>query len=1166
MANDLALKIKISADAKEALDGFVSLSKKLRDSENDFRAAQETVQRLAREIKASDAPSKELVKQFEKAKAEVKQFSANSDELRDRLGKARAALSQSGVDVHNLTDAYKKLSIASAEASKAKSLTDSFKALDFKPFAEVQTKIDSLNAAYKQLADSGKLSLGELAKAKLQLKDKTAELHSQMNNFGGALENLNSRWLVFAGALASGGAAFNSLIDAGLKMESVKSQLNAVTGSGEKTADALKYLHDESNRLGQRTDVMAEGFAKLAAAAKGTALEGQPLKDVFSAVAEASTVMHLSTDKTSNVINALSQMMGKGVVSAEEFRQQLGDHLPQATQVGAQALGVTTAEFIKLLNSGQILANDFLPKFGKALRESVAGGLPQAVGGATAAFNRLYNALLEFKQGLAEGVLMKPLALLANALAGLVEIINDFTPVTKGVIAGLAAITGGFALWKLAIAPVVSAIGSTLIPVLTGATFATGALATATKALPWVAVTLAVIEGARALQQWWSGSKQAEQATQSLNQQTANTKAAVDAAAASYDAAYNKMAESLKNLSEFQKNQYREQLAALDAKLAQETAGITANAALSETEKEKARNQAFLVASQERLTLIAARESQQIQIIDQSLALQTQAKQAQLQATAANEVKARQELQTQLDGMELSALEARRGVYAEAQADLQQHVNNLIGERQREVDAAKNIGQQILDNEQAREQSILAIKRSAMTEQEILRSKEKEESQKIADFKKELAKGENADATLLNKLAREAAGLIKDNAIAKANAATSAGRADLEAEKGARAVNGVYNDLNTALALSKTRHENNATAISGELGATNSQLSSIQTALSALDKQLLDAKKLRIEIDQDSLAAANDIIAGLTAPATKTITVQTVNAGGSAPAEQATGGLAGLPTGEIWKFATGGYLYPGGYTRKKELLPGYGGGDTIKALLEKGEFIVRKEAVEKLGVPTLMAINQGRLPTVGGALVPSGVLAAMESPIKRASGGLADDDDETLKKKKKLTDYAKGDAVWIASNTKGGQVSLKQYMAAAALAGKRLVEFHSNINYAEAAAMFKGKQPGLQQRYAAPFISKGSIWVMESIEEKAARKANATPRLPAPNPSFEKPTLPASVAASSKLLSHSGPQSGKTVNIQFTAPDGGGTVKGQFDAGDAQALLDLFKTAGLRMA
>jgi len=56
--------------------------------------------------------------------------------------------------------------------------------------------------------------------------------------------------------------------------------------------------------------------------------------------------------------------------------------------------------------------------------------------------------------------------------------------------------------------------------------------------------------------------------------------------------------------------------------------------------------------------------------------------------------------------------------------------------------------------------------------------------------------------------------------------------------------------------------------------------------------------------------------------------------------------------GLVRKFATGGFL------------GGYGGGDRIRALLEAGEFVVRKEAVKTFGVDFFKALNSLQLPSV----------------------------------------------------------------------------------------------------------------------------------------------------------------------------------------------------------
>jgi len=83
--------------------------------------------------------------------------------------------------------------------------------------------------------------------------------------------------------------------------------------------------------------------------------------------------------------------MSKGQVMAEELRGQLGERLPGAFQVAARAMGVTTAELGKMLESGQVVATDFLPKFAAELRKT--GGDAGDINTFNANLGRMKNAL-----------------------------------------------------------------------------------------------------------------------------------------------------------------------------------------------------------------------------------------------------------------------------------------------------------------------------------------------------------------------------------------------------------------------------------------------------------------------------------------------------------------------------------------------------------------------------------------------------------------------------------------------------------------------------------------------------------------------------------------------------------------------------------------------------
>lgn len=85
--------------------------------------------------------------------------------------------------------------------------------------------------------------------------------------------------------------------------------------------------------------------------------------------------------------------------------------------------------------------------------------------------------------------------------------------------------------------------------------------------------------------------------------------------------------------------------------------------------------------------------------------------------------------------------------------------------------------------------------------------------------------------------------------------------------------------------------------------------------------------------------------------------------------------------GMIQKFATGGGVWP----RLQGALGGFGGGDKVKAMLEPGEFIIRKEAVQAYGSGLMNAINNISVPNVGDAV--SGALKGA-GVAKMATGGM----------------------------------------------------------------------------------------------------------------------------------------------------------------------------------
>lgn len=234
-----------------------------------------------------------------------------------------------------------------------------------------------------QAAENYTRALRVEAAAADQAAQRTREMGAAHRSAVGATDQLSSRvgnlsQLLgqMAGAL---GAAFTfrELVTAAAQMEQLRSGLTAVTGDATKAGKELEFVRQVAIRIGADVTEVGKAFLSLSAATKGTAVEGEPTRQVFEAVATAMGKAGKSSAETSLALQAIAQMASKGVVQMEELRGQLGESLPGALNATAKGLGITTADLIKLVEEGKIAASDLFPALSKGLNE-LYGGAPSA--------------------------------------------------------------------------------------------------------------------------------------------------------------------------------------------------------------------------------------------------------------------------------------------------------------------------------------------------------------------------------------------------------------------------------------------------------------------------------------------------------------------------------------------------------------------------------------------------------------------------------------------------------------------------------------------------------------------------------------------------------------------------------------------------------------------
>ena len=186
------------------------------------------------------------------------------------------------------------------------------------------------------------------------------------------------------------------MVNVTIAMTKMRNALRVATGSAKAAREEFKFLVATSRRLFLDISKVGGQFAKLAAAARGTSLAGQGVRDIFEAISAASLVLSLSADQTAGALKAIEQIISKGTVQAEELRGQLGERLPGAFQIAARAMGVTTKALGKLLELGLVVSTDFIPKFAAELKKMVEPQVAEAVNTWTASINKLKTELFLF--------------------------------------------------------------------------------------------------------------------------------------------------------------------------------------------------------------------------------------------------------------------------------------------------------------------------------------------------------------------------------------------------------------------------------------------------------------------------------------------------------------------------------------------------------------------------------------------------------------------------------------------------------------------------------------------------------------------------------------------------------------------------------------------------
>lgn len=200
-----------------------------------------------------------------------------------------------------------------------------------------------------------------------------------------------------------GGASLKAAAD----IQSLEASLTSVLAKfdtgvpiQQAVANEIEHLKSVTTDLGVSFEASVKPYTRYLAASKDS-LETN--RKVIKSFLGLSAGLGLTSEDVNRVIRALEQMQSKGKVMSEELKLQLGDAVPGAVGLFAEAMGVSEAELFKLMEQGKV-SSDVLSKVADTIDKKYGAAIDKGSKKIRANTNRIANAFYMLRVNVGRGM------------------------------------------------------------------------------------------------------------------------------------------------------------------------------------------------------------------------------------------------------------------------------------------------------------------------------------------------------------------------------------------------------------------------------------------------------------------------------------------------------------------------------------------------------------------------------------------------------------------------------------------------------------------------------------------------------------------------------------------------------------------------------------------
>lgn len=457
LLNGLADAQKAAVAIAGQIDGYQKQVRALREAGVEYTKARQEVAKLAAELRAGTGGD-DIISRVASAKSKLQATEKTFQDVATKTAQMRDALKSAGVQVSDLAGAKQRLVAATNRAAGALDLTTA--------------AIKRNGAAKEELTNKIRLfNTGERTTL------------SYMQRLRGEVLALATSYIGLNASIGIAQEAINVTRD----NAKIEARLVATFGGDvQRAREEIDYLRASSDRIGVSFRDSALEYSKFIAATKEAKWTVEETRFVYEQFAQAAVRTGQTNEEFKGIMLALTQMVSKGKIGAEELTQQLAERLPGAVAKLANELNLSTEDLLKKMESGSISARAVINLAQSMMRDNANAAVSaaadmikaeaafknardrfsEAIGkeGFTEAYTKFLNELAALLNSDAGGKLAKDLAWLLGGILDVLRTLAENFELVRGVVFALGGLK--IALWLTGVAKAAGILAASLTGVI----------------------------------------------------------------------------------------------------------------------------------------------------------------------------------------------------------------------------------------------------------------------------------------------------------------------------------------------------------------------------------------------------------------------------------------------------------------------------------------------------------------------------------------------------------------------------------------------------------------------------------------------------------------------------------------------------------------------------